>query len=94
MLNTGDPLQNLYASFGNERSRIDYRIIKNLNNKYSIFLYNSLYYKFFPESNIYVNQYGYGMPYEMAIKLAQDMGYLESDLINTQLTNEEIKEQS
>lgn len=75
-------LKKLFSSFGNEKNRIDFRIIKESEEKYSKFLYNSLFYTFYPEINMYVNQYGYGMPYEKAINLAKYMGYDEKDLTN------------
>jgi len=83
MLENAPPLQNLFASFGNEKSRIDYRILKESGNDYSRFLYNGLFYKFFPEVNMFVNQHGYGMPYEKALSLAISMGFTEKDLKNT-----------
>jgi len=75
MLESAPPVQNLFASFGNEKSRIDYKILKELDTERYVFVYNGLIYNYNPELNLFVNQYENTMSVDSAIDLAIYMGY-------------------
>lgn len=80
MSNISNIQLNLNASFGNERSRIDYKILKSIKHNCPVFSYNGLIYTYLPKENIFVNQYMRTMEVNVAKKLASEMGYREMDL--------------
>lgn len=84
MFNKYNPMHMFFASYGNELNRIHYKPIlresRNSNNpSLTSFTYNGLLYTFYPELNMFVNQFGHAMDHEQAVALANSMGYGEQE---------------